>query len=205
MRLSSHCKCTLTGSSYYTDIFSYKSRLPDSAAAICKKLRVPSTSSSTKIGSASNGRRAQILAVPGSETQRQQFQKARKPLQRVATELSQSASRPPSLSRSATDSLTPGFKTERDEEALGTIPLQTTQRLHSGRGGISQSRKLIHREVDLRAVSTSHKSKLKKKALVEEELRNAITVLKKPNRGLAVKEYVGSAEQRTEVRCARSE
>lgn len=174
--------------------------MPDSAVAICKKLGVPSALSPAKFGSASNERRAQNLALPGSETQRQQFEKARRPLQRVATDVSQSAScRPPSLTRSATDSLIPGLKTEPDEVALGNVPLQTTQRLLSGRGGLSQSRKLIHREVDLRAVSTSHESKLKKKALVEEELRNAITVLKKPNRGLAVKDYVGSAEQRTEV------
>ena len=39
-------------------------------------------------------------------------------------------------------------------------------------------------------------AKLKRKAAIEDELKEAITALKKPNRGLAIKDYVEAAKQR---------
>jgi len=50
--------------------------------------------------------------------------------------------------------------------------------------------------MDLTAISAANEAKMKKRAAVEEELRNAIGTLKKPNRISAIKEYVDSADQR---------
>ncbi|EAT85450.2 hypothetical protein SNOG_06799 [Parastagonospora nodorum SN15] len=98
------------------------------------------------------------------------LKKSRRSLARVATEtMRRSTSRAtPSLSRSATDSaLIKGVKRE-------------------GR-----------RELDLTTPSAAVTAKLKQKQRVEEELKDAITALKKPNRGLAAGGYVEEVERRS--------
>ena len=64
------------------------------------------------------------------------------------------------------------------------------------RQSVEKSKRYSQREVDLNAISHATEMKLKRKALVEEELKGAIATLKKPNRCLAVKEFVESIEQR---------
>ncbi len=54
------------------------------------------------------------------------------------------------------------------------------------------SRRLSQREVDLHRAET----KRKRQAAVEEQLKGAITALKKPNRGMAVKDYADSCDRR---------
>lgn len=51
------------------------------------------------------------------------------------------------------------------------------------------------REVDLSAMSQASEVKMRKKAEVEEKLREAISTLKKPNRALAVKEIADSTDE----------
>ncbi|KAK5130609.1 hypothetical protein LTR04_004959, partial [Oleoguttula sp. CCFEE 6159] len=47
-------------------------------------------------------------------------------------------------------------------------------------------------------MSTANDARMKKKAEVEEKLREAITTLKRPNRTLAVKELADMTEQRSQ-------
>ena len=58
------------------------------------------------------------------------------------------------------------------------------------------SKSFSQREVDMSAMTKYHEAKAKKKANVDDELKNAIATLKKPNRGLAVKEVRDDAEAR---------
>ena len=67
------------------------------------------------------------------------------------------------------------------------------------RSGVLNSKELRQREVDLSVVANkkSVDAKSKKNSQIENELKGAITALKKPNRGLAIKDYVESCERRT--------
>lgn len=51
------------------------------------------------------------------------------------------------------------------------------------------------REVDMTVISKFNEGKARKKAKVEEELRDAITALKKPNRGLVTSDYFRTADK----------
>lgn len=171
--------------------------MPDAVATICNKFGAHNPCSSGKQGSQASASNAAKMSKPGSCVQRQLSTKTRRTLHRIATDVSQAGSlRPPSLARSATDSIVPELKCEAEEVGLEAIPAFARQRPLSGRGGLPQFKRSGPREVDLRAVSTYHESTLQKKASIDDELKAAITALKKPNRGLAVKEYVESADRR---------
>lgn len=58
------------------------------------------------------------------------------------------------------------------------------------------SKSFGQREVDLSAITKYHEAKARQKDNVERELKDAIATLKKPNRGLAVKDLAGEAEAR---------
>jgi len=129
---------------------------------------------------------------PGSAVQRQQSQKPRRTLERVLTdERSASQRPPPSLSRSATDSMLPRKKREESDTSLSSIPLNR----------VAMHKRYSQREVDLNAAT---EVKLKRKAKVDQELQGAIAALKRPNPRMAVKELVEDAERRVARSCSRS-
>lgn len=90
--------------------------------------------------------------------------------------------------RSATPAAIPGFKREASEPVtLATVP----------KGDADSLRERSHNMLSRSNSSCSVDDvKAKKKALVEAELQNAISALKKPNRQLAGKAIVEEAEKR---------
>ena len=156
---------------------------------LCQKLGGPKVQSPTRpplLKAASSSRLAGNSGV--ATTQRPPMKKPRRTLERVLTEEKISRSRPPSLSRSATDSALPGLKREVSDTSLSTIPLN--------RVALQKSHRYSQREVDLKIVTHAAEAKLKKKAKIEQELQGAIAALKKPNPRMAAKELVEAAERR---------
>ena len=91
------------------------------------------------------------------------------------------------LLRSASIPLVPGLKRETSEPLLSMIP--------KGEAG-----SLKERPVNLFSRSTSQISenpRAKKQALIESELQDAISAIKKPNRALVSKEITDAAEKRS--------
>lgn len=169
----------------------YMSRIPKLAALVNKKLGGPSAPTPVKTNPSAARR-------PGEPAVRQAPEKRpRKPLQRVSTDtLNHPARPPPSLTRSATDSQAlPQIKREDSAISLSSIPTKHNRRPPPRRESLLNSISFSKREVDLSAMSQANETKLRKKAEVEEKLREAITTLKKPHRPLALKEIADSADQ----------
>lgn len=100
------------------------------------------------------------------------------------------------LTRSATDSIIPGIKRELSDATLSAI---STTRLN-----LQHPRRYSYREVDLSAAAQATEAKQQKKSVIEQELKNAIAALTKPNPRAAAREVVDSAERRTAGAEARS-
>ncbi|KAF1989442.1 hypothetical protein K402DRAFT_452163 [Aulographum hederae CBS 113979] len=168
----------------------YTSRLPEQTALVNKKLGGPTAPSPAKHTRPENPQK------PAEDTSGlSAAKKPRRPLQRVSTEIpNQKSHKPPSLNRSATDSqVIPGLKREQSEKPLSSIPLLDTSRPNSAHSrSMSHLKHLSRREMDLSAMTAATEAKLKKKAAIEAELRNAIGTLRKPNRGGAIMDYVNS-------------
>lgn len=81
------------------------------------------------------------------------------------------------------------IKREGSETPLTSIPTVS-------RPGILNTKRFSQREVDL-SIPKARVDKLMQKKKVDEELKTAISTLKRPNRGLAVKDLVDNAERRT--------
>jgi DNA replication regulator SLD3 len=168
-----------------------------------KKLGGPVALSPTKrpIKKISSGRSQVIDPQPDGETSKRK----RKPFQRVHTDNGPApTSRLPSLARSVTDSKMIEIKRESSEVPLSFIPVKRATSIAMCRSGLPQFKHLSRREVDFKALTTSKEAKLKKKEQVEQQLKEAITTLKKPNRGLAVKDYVDANENRSQHGAQRS-
>lgn len=132
---------------------------------------------------------SQDLLKPGTAINRHMALKPRRKMERVLTNdklATQQA--PPPLRRSATAPAVPGLKRESSEVSILEIPLK--------RAGVEKSKRYSQREVDLSAISHATELRLKKKAVVDEALRGAIATLKKPNRTLAVREFIDSVDHR---------
>ncbi|TKA64232.1 hypothetical protein B0A49_09674 [Cryomyces minteri] len=173
----------------------YLPRLPEQAAAVNKKLGGPSASKRA------NSKTASGLPKPGDPMAREApIKRPRKPLQRVSTEATNDAMRAvPSLARAATDSLVvPDLKRELSEVPLSAVPVKDSISAATNHRNSLQKMRFSQREVDLCAMSTANDARMKKKAEVEEKLREAITTLKRPNRTLAVKELADMTEQRSQ-------
>ncbi|EHL02415.1 hypothetical protein M7I_1490 [Glarea lozoyensis 74030] len=67
----------------------------------------------------------------------------------------------------------------------------------SGRGQVAKSKQLARREVDLGSFNAATNAKAAKQAKIDAELKDAISALKKPNRELAGKALVETAERRS--------
>ncbi|KAK5020630.1 hypothetical protein LTR16_001198 [Cryomyces antarcticus] len=172
----------------------YLPRLPEQAAAVNKKLGGPSTSKRT------NSKTASGLPKPGDPMAREApTKRPRKLLQRVLTEATNHAMKAvPSLARAATDSLVVlHLKRELSVVPLSAVPVKDVSTPTNQRDNLLKMR-FSQREVDLSAMSTANDARMKKKAEVEEKLREAITTLKRPNRTLAVKELADMTEQRSQ-------
>lgn len=93
------------------------------------------------------------------------------------------------LMRSASATTIPGLKREGSEPLLTNIPL----------GGMGPTRPngRFSRSQSQSSLCSAEDQKARKKAMVEAELQEAISALKKPNRALAGKAVVEAAEQRT--------
>jgi DNA replication regulator SLD3 len=92
----------------------------------------------------------------------------------------------------------PGLKREASEApSLSGIPFAESQPLAANRGGVLNSKRFSRREVDLGSFASDLNAKAKKKVSIEAELKDAISALKKPNRELAGKVLVETAEKRS--------
>jgi DNA replication regulator SLD3 len=103
-----------------------------------------------------------------------------------------------SLMRSATMPMVPGLKREASEApSLSSIPTSDSQPFAANRGGVLNSKRFAQREVDLSNIAPESNVKARKQAKIEAELKEAIAALKKPNRELAGKVLVETAERRS--------
>ena len=172
----------------------YMSRLPEQAIMINKKLGGPANTSPPK----RKAMKPPMISRKSGEPKEPDTKKSRRSLARVATDTTAITQRrpTPSLNRSTTDSaLLNGIKREGSEVPLGAIPFQRSPS-NAARHSLSQFKHLKGREIDLTTPSAAVSAKMKQKKRVEEDLKEAITALKKPNRGLAVGGYVDDLEKR---------
>jgi DNA replication regulator SLD3 len=91
--------------------------------------------------------------------------------------------------RSASSTFIPGLKREGSEPLMASIP----------KGGLGQTARkgTLARSESQSSLASTEDVKARKKALVEAELHDAISALKKPNRALAGKSIVDFAEKRS--------
>ena len=181
----------------------YISRVPQYANAVNKKLGGPTAPSPVK-RKVSSKTIKDTSRKPGEPALRHPppEKKPRQPLARVSTETDRPPAkqhhRMPSLHRASTDSdvLLTHIKREATESVppLDSIPPAKAGSKPQRGPHASLMSSLSRREVDLSAMSAASEAKLKKKADVEEKLREAISTLKKPNRAAAVKEVAESAD-----------
>lgn len=172
----------------------YMNRLPEQARIINKKLGGPAHTSPSK----RKAMRPPAISRKSGEAREPEAKKSRRSLARVATDTMRvSTDRfTPALSRSATDSaLIKGIKREGSEAPLSAIPFSRSPS-RDNRRSMSHFQYLAAREVDLTTPSATATAKLKQKKRVDEEVKEAITALRKPNRGLAVGGYVDENERR---------
>lgn len=173
----------------------YMNRLPEQALMINKKLGGPAHTSPPK----RKAMKPPVTSRKSGEPKEPEAKKSRRSLARVATDTMRKTTErvTPSLNRSATDSaLFAGIKREVSEAPLSAIPFQRSPSKNNRRS-MSQFRHLEGRELDLTTPSAAVTAKLKQKQRVEDELKEAIIALKKPNRGLAAGGYVEDIERRS--------
>jgi DNA replication regulator SLD3 len=104
------------------------------------------------------------------------------------------------LMRSATMPTVPGLKREASEApSLSSVPAADSQSLEANRGGVLKSKRFFQREVDLSSLVPEANANIraKKQAIIDAELKEAISALKKPNRELAGKSLAETAEKRS--------
>ncbi|KAH0565575.1 hypothetical protein GP486_001025 [Trichoglossum hirsutum] len=180
----------------------YATRLPEHCNAITRKLGGSSGSSSAwpPLGS------RKVSSRPRDAIKRIAPPRSRQTLERVLTDekkarsISRGPSMPPTSTRSATAPTVPGLKHEAVECSPYTVPTKDSQPpMNVCRGGVLKSKRFSQREIDMSfttIAANAASAKLQRKARLEEQLKEAITTLKKPNRGMAVKEFVETAERR---------
>lgn len=178
----------------------YGSRIPERANATSKKLGGPTLPTPGKKASAPRRK-------PGEPAVRQALEKtSRKPLGRVSTEtLNRPDQRPPILHRSATDSdaLAPLIKREHSEAPVVLESIATSkptappaQARPQKRVSLLQQMSANRREVDLSAMSKANEQKMRTAAKVQEQVRDAIVTLKKPNRQMANEEMAKNTDEK---------
>lgn len=184
---------------------SFSARLPDRCDAINRKLGGPIVISPPKPRLSKSASFSSAPSRPGAATKRPVPARQRRSLQRVLTDSRERRSmsqgpRVASLMRSTTAPTVPSLKRETSEApSLSGIPFADPQKLQANRGGVLSSKRFSQREVDMSALIAPDltSSKAKKKAMIDAELQDAIAILKKPNRELAGKVLVETAEKRS--------
>lgn len=197
---------------YFFDLThnSFSARLPDHCDSINRKLGGPVVVTPARPRLSKSASFSSAPSRPGAATKRPVPVKPRRSLQRVLSEdrerrsMSRGPSRAISLMRSAT---IPGLKRESSEPlSLSSIPVAEPQPLQVNRGGFVKSKRFAQREVDLSSLAPEANLKAKKQAIIDAELKDAISALKRPNRELAGKVLAETAEKRsTAASCSRSE
>ena len=172
----------------------YMSRLPEQALAINRKLGGPAIASSKR-----KAMRPPLASKKSEDSKEPETKRSRRSLARVATDTTGKTGdrKTPSLARSATDTALlrqQSIKRETSEAPLSAIPFKRSP--SRARQSMSQLRHLQGREMDLTATSAAAAAKLKHKARVEDDLKEAIATLKKPNRDLAAGAYMAEIEKR---------
>ncbi|KAK5990427.1 hypothetical protein PT974_08695 [Cladobotryum mycophilum] len=172
----------------------FSARLPELCDSINRKLGGPAIIAPAKSKSKRPPTRDQ---KPGSATKRPTPQNSRRTLQRALSTDQQnrrSVSRGPSnaiaLLRSATSTTIPNVKRENVDSPL----LRTMQSSESLKRASSLSRSS--------SMSNLHDFKTNKKAVVEAELKDAISALRKPNRGVVGKAMAEADERRSSTNLA---
>jgi len=174
----------------------FSARLPELCDSINRKLGGPVVQAPQKEKYAKPA--IPLKSKPGAPVKRSSAAKKgnEKTLQHVLSKerMRRSVSRGPSgalaLMRSASATTIPGLKREGSEPLLAMIPREEA--------GSSKDRPANVFSRSMSSIATQE-TKAKKAALVDAELKDAISALKKPNRALAVKEFVDAAEKRVSV------
>ena len=172
----------------------YMNRLPEQARMVNKKLGGPAPLSPPK----RKAMRPPAVSRKSGEPKEPDAKKSRRSLARVATDTvgRTGSARAPSLARSATDSvILNGIKREGSEVPLSAIPFQRSPS-NAARQSASHLKLLKGREIDLASTSKAAAARAKQRKRVEEDLQEAISALKKPNRGLAAGSYADDIEKR---------
>lgn len=176
----------------------YMNRLPEQARMVNKKLGGPAPASPPK----RKAMRPPAVSRKSGELKEPKVpdvKKSRRSLGRVATDTTgrTGSVRAPSLARSATDSVMfNGIKREGSEVPLSAIPFQRSPS-NAARQSASHLKLLKGREMDLATTSKAAAARAKQRKRVEEDLQQAISALKKPNRVLAAGSYADDMEKRT--------
>ncbi|KAF2731156.1 hypothetical protein EJ04DRAFT_514753 [Polyplosphaeria fusca] len=173
----------------------YMNRLPEQAIMINKKLGGPVQASPPK----RKAMKPPVASRESGEPKEPDPKKPRRTLGRVATDtIGQNTQQrvTPSLNRSTTDpAMLNSLKREVSEVPLSAIPFQRSPST-AARQSLASFKHLKGREIDLSAPSAAAAAKIKHKQRVAEDLKDAISALKKPNRGLAAGGYVDDIEKR---------
>lgn len=172
----------------------YMNRLPEQARMVNKKLGGPTPASPPK----RKAMKPPTVSRKSGEPKEPDAKKSRRPLGRVATDVTgrTGSARAPSLVRSATDSQTlSGIKREGSEVPLSAIPFQRSPS-NAARQSASHLKLLKGREMDLKTTSKAAAARAQQRKRVQEDLQEAISALKKPNRGLAAGSYADDIENR---------
>ncbi|DAA73077.1 TPA_exp: Uncharacterized protein A8136_5002 [Trichophyton benhamiae CBS 112371] len=166
----------------------YSARLPEKCQVINRKLGGPAISSPARPNRSNQKHSTNPLSKSAKG------QPSKRTLQRVRTdEKIPARAKVPSLARNNTAPATAEVKRESNDRLSFSTSI-------GGRGDIQKPKRANNREVDLEAVAKQHESKLKRMNLLvdqKRELDAAINALRKPNRELAVRDFVESAEKRS--------
>ena len=165
----------------------YGPRLRSKVEELAKRMGVSTQSSPVRPVPSNTYKRV----APGAEIERRPGARQHK-LQRTSS-VTGPQRRPPSLVRSATDSMIQRETRDRSMTPLNES-MKPPRRTLSRSSSISSSTKLSQREVDMTAIAKFSQTKVKRKPSVDKELEDAIATLRKPNRGKAVGEYVTTLE-----------
>ena len=172
---------------------SFSARLPEICDTVNRKLGGPTAQTPAKEKYARPA--LPVKSKPGARAKRPLVTKSDRDLERILSKerMRRSVSRGPSgaiaLLRSASATTISGLKREESEGLMGMIPKRETS------CSLSETRDSVFSRSTSSAGTDDVKAK--KTALVQAELRNAISALKRPNRAMAGKEIVDEVEQRT--------
>ncbi|KAF2401322.1 hypothetical protein EJ06DRAFT_387208 [Trichodelitschia bisporula] len=177
----------------------YQSRIPEHARLVNKKFGGPGGVSPQKMAKTKPAKPPKPTRQESKESASKETasHKPRRQLQKTASaSINSTQLRHPSLARSMTEMSLPRLKREASEISLRDIPRLENQAL-TRRDSETQLKHLSRRQVDLGPKSAVNDKKRRQDVSIQEKLRDAISTLKKPNRGAAVRDYVDAVESRT--------